>query len=284
MKTEIFGLPYVAWCGVLTLVVIGGIAVYANGRRRALLARPVPGRVVQVTHSSNASGRVQSVMARVVVTDYQGRESEVLTFPGGRTGGVWVGRELTLWQRPDGRTPPRLQPSAQSLRSLTAAGAALAALVVVIDVHQSNVDPNSVAVLKPAGIAVAVCAAVVALVNLARLLKTQRILRGTPAGGQVLGLVRHTTTNQDNTTSTTYQPIVAFTTADGRQVFGLASTQSSYRKRWTGRMVQVRHVPGHPETFRLAKPSEAWNPALNFLLSVVMVAAGLVATAYALRH
>ena len=284
MTTEVFGFPYIAWCGVLTLVAVGGIAVYANGRRKALLARPVPGRVVQVTHSSNASGRVQSVMARVVVTDYQGRESEVLTFPDGHTGGVWAGRELTLWQRPDGRTPPRLRKPGHSLRSLTAAGTALAVLVVVIDVHLSNLDQNGVAVLKPVGIVAAVCFAVVALVNLARLLKTQRILRGTPAGGQVLGLVRHTTTNQDNTTSTTYQPIVTFTTADGRHVLGLASTTGSYRKRWTGRMVQVRHEPGHPETFRLAKPSEAWGPAVNFLLCVVMVAAGLVATAYSLRH
>lgn len=287
--TTTFGFPYIAWCGVLALITIGALGVHANGRRNALRARPVPGRVVWVMHNSNESGRVQSVMARVAVTDASGQQQTLLTFPDGDTGGVWTGRDLTLWQRPDGRTPPRLErhgPSRRYQRSLATAGTALAALALIVAIHLEHIDTtgNTKAPLKPFGIVFAAASAVVAAVQLARLVKTRRILRGTPAAGQVLGLVRQTHTNQDNTTSTAYRPIVTFATADGTHVYGLTTTTGSLRKRWTGRTVQVRHEPGHPENFRLAKPSEAWSPLINLLGCLVLIAAGLAATAYALKN
>lgn len=281
--TDTFGLPFAVWCGVLALVAVGGLAVFARGRRNALRARPVPGKVLRVAHRSNTSGKVQSVMAEVAVTDPLGKQAVILTFPDGDTGGVWAGRELTMWQRPDGRTPPRLQRPGRSTRSLPAAGAALAALAFIVDIHVAHIDQNSKAALKPFGIVFAASCAVVAAVNVARLFKTRRILRGTPVAGQVIGLVRHVTTNQDNTTSTTYRPIVSFTAADGRQVYGLTTTATSTRKKWTGRTVQIRHEPGRPENFRLAKPSESWAPTLNILFCAVLIAGGVVATIYGLR-
>ena len=287
--TNIFGFPYIAWCGVLALITIGALAVHANGRRNALRARPVPGRVVWVMHNSNETGRVQSVMARVAVTDASGEQQTILTFPDGDTGGVWTGRDLTLWQRPDGRTPPsllRFGSSRRYQRSLATAGTAFAVLVLIVAIHVGHVptEGDTKAPLKPFGIVFAASSAVVAAVQLARLVKTRRILRGTPAAGQVLGLVRQTHTNQDNTTSTTYRPIVTFTTADGQHVYGLTTTTGSLRKKWTGRTIKVRHEPGHPENFRLAKPSEAWSPLINLLGCLVLIALGLASTAYAMKN
>lgn len=288
MTEKTFGLPFVVWCGVLGAVLIVGLAAFAYGRRNALRARPVPGRVLRVSHRTNASGKVQSVLAEVAVPDPQGgKDTVILTFPDGETGGVWAGRELTLWQRPNKQTlgkqrpkkqtPPRLNRPGPSKRCLPAAGLSFAALVFIVDIHVAHISENTKAALVPFGVVFAASCAVPAAINLAQLLKTRRILRGTPAAGRIIGLVRHETTNQDNTTSTTYRPIVAFTTADGRQVLGLTTTATSTRKRWTGRDVQVRHRPDHPETFRLATPSESWAPAFNLLFSALLVAGGLVA-------
>lgn len=284
MTTDVYGLSYIAWCGILALVVIGGLGIQVRNKRNAMLARPVPVRILWVTHSSSLSGRVQSVMAEAAVLDPQGTRPTVRIFPDGRTGGVWTGRELTMWQRPGAKTPPRLNRPTWSKRGLISAASALAALVVLVDIHVAGIDPNSPSVLDPLGAVFAAYFAIAAVICLIQLANTRQILRGTPATGQVLGLVRHTTTNQDNTTSTTYQPIVGFTTADGKHVLGLTKTTGSYRKRWTGRTVQVRHVPGHPEVFRLAKPSEARVPVFNFVLCLLLVAAGVAMAAYGMRH
>ncbi|HEV2636523.1 MAG TPA: DUF3592 domain-containing protein [Actinocrinis sp.] len=287
MTAETLGFPFVVWCGVLGVIMVVALTARLRQWRHGRLARPVPGRVVRIQPRANTSGGIGSLMAEVAVTDALGNQSVVRTFPKNDTGGIWLGRELTLWQRPGAKTPPRLiRPGRQEWpgRYLTIAGSAFAALVVVVAVRVAKIDQNSVAVLKPAGIAVAAYSAVAVVVTLARLIATRRILHGIPVPGQVIGLVKQQTTNQDNTTSTTYRPIVAFTAADGRQVFGLASTSGSLRRRWAGRTVQIRHEPGRPESFRLAKPSEAWGYLSNVLFSLFMVAAGFAATAYALRR
>lgn len=281
--SETYGFPTTIWYGVLIVLVIGGLGYFAFGWRNGLRARPVSGRVVRVTHRSAAAGHVQSVMAEVAVTDPPGRATMVLTFPTGATGGVWEGRELTLWQRPDGGKPPRLLRPGRSLRGLILAGSAFTVLAGLVGLRITHTDPNTIAALKPAGVVVAAASAVVAVVQLGLLLKTQRILRGTAASGRVLGLVRHVSTDQDGSSKVTYQPIVGFTTADGTQVLGQATTSGTRRRKWTGRPVEIRHVPGHPETFRLAKPSELWVPLSSFLFSAVFVIAGLVAVGFGIR-
>jgi Protein of unknown function (DUF3592) len=287
MTTVVYGLPYIAWCGILALVVIGGLGIQVRNKRNAMLARPVPGRILWVTHSSSPSGRVQSVMAEVAGVDALGKQLRdqptLRVFPDGETGGVWTGRELTMWQLP-GAKAPRLNRPTWSKRGLISAASALAVLVIFVDVHVAGIDPNSPGVLKPLGAVFAAYFAIAAVICLIQLANTRQILRGTPATGQILGLVRHTTTNQDNTTSTTYQPIVGFTTADGKHVLGLTKTTGSYRKRWTGRTVQVRHEPDHPEVFRLAKPSEARVPVFNFLTCLLLIAAGIAMAAYGMRY
>lgn len=287
MTTETLGFPFVAWCGVLGVIALVALTAHLRQWRAGRLSHPVPGRVVRIQPWVTRSGVISALMAEVAVTDPAGNQSIVRTFPKCDTGGIWLGRELTLWQRPGVRTPPRLiRPGKQGWpgRYLTITATALTALVVVITIRETKIDEASIAVLKPIGIAVAAYAAVGLVVTLSRLIATRRILRGAAVPGQVIGVVKLETTNEDNTTSTTYRPIVAFTAADGRQVFGLASTTGGRRHKWVGRTVQIRHEPGRPEVFRLAKPAEARGYWFNVVFCLVMVAAGFVATAYTLRR
>jgi hypothetical protein len=84
-------------------------------------------------------------------------------------------------------------------------------------------------------------------VGLIPALRTRGLLKsGARAQGTVVGAERNTSQGYDHTTSTTYNPVVRFTTADGRTV-EFTSVVGYQRRPDIGGAVPVRYRPDDPE-------------------------------------
>ena len=276
---------FAAWCGGLSLAALGGVIAFAYSWRSAALYRPVPGQVMQVRPNSNTSGKVRSLIADVRVPDAVGADSTVLIFPDSALGGVWAGRDLTLWRRPGSTKPPRMHRPGWPGRSLAVTGAALIGLAALFYARSVNsaLHLTSHQQMKLFGVLFTIFAVGLAVVSLNGLGRTRRILRGPTADGRIIGLVRKERSTDDGRSVVTYTPIVAFTTADGLRVSGLTVTSSTRRRKWAGRKVKVRYVPGRPERFRMAKPSEAWSDLSTFVFSLPLIAVGVAGVVIGLR-
>ncbi len=103
-------------------------------------------------------------------------------------------------------------------------------------------------------------------------LRTQQFLgRAVSAQGTVVELVRSRSSD-----STTYRPVVQFTTSDGRPVEMVSSVGSNPPSYSVGETVQVWYDPAHPEDAKLAGFFSLWFlPLLLMGLGTVFASIGL---------
>jgi Protein of unknown function (DUF3592) len=108
-------------------------------------------------------------------------------------------------------------------------------------------------------------------------LRTRRLLKtGAIAQGTVVDAEEDTSQDHDGTSSTTYNPVVRFTTADGRTVqFTSAVGYSS--KPDIGGAVDVRYLPDDPEQAEIDRAAMWMLPAAFGLLGGLgLLVAGVV--------
>lgn len=103
-------------------------------------------------------------------------------------------------------------------------------------------------------------------------LRTQEFLgRAVSAQGTVVELVRSRSSD-----STTYRPVVQFTTVDGRPVEMVSSVGSNPPGYSVGETVEVRYDPAHPEDAKLTGFFSLWFlPLLLMGLGTVFASIGL---------
>jgi Protein of unknown function (DUF3592) len=96
---------------------------------------------------------------------------------------------------------------------------------------------------------------------------------GAQAQGTVVGAERDTSHRHDGTISTTYNPVVRFTTADGRTVRLTSGVGYSYNPH-IGRAVPIRYRPDDPEQAEIDRAAMWMLPAavrLGLLVAGVIV-------------
>ena len=109
-------------------------------------------------------------------------------------------------------------------------------------------------------------------------LRTRRLLKnGVVAEGTVVGAEEDTSTDSDGIASTTYKPVVQFTTVDGRTL-KFTSTVGYGIEPDVGRFVNVRYLPDHPEQAEIDRAIVWMMPAAFGLLGGLglLVAGALV--------
>jgi hypothetical protein len=106
--------------------------------------------------------------------------------------------------------------------------------------------------------------------------RTRRLLqRGAMARGTVVGAEEDTSRDQDGTSSTTYNPVVQFTTADGRTV-EFTSAVGYSREPDVGGAVDVRYLPGDPEQAEIDRATMWVLPAaFGVLGGLALLVAGV---------
>ena len=88
------------------------------------------------------------------------------------------------------------------------------------------------------------------------------------------GTVVDTHVSQDAEGSTSYQPVIAFTTRDGEPV-RFTDRMASSRRRPTGQQLQVRYRVSRPKSPRLNTPLRAWfTPCFLVLFGALFVVIG----------
>ncbi len=109
-------------------------------------------------------------------------------------------------------------------------------------------------------------------------LRTRRLLKnGVVAKGTVVGTEENTSTDSDGIPSTTYKPVVQFTTVDGRTL-KFTSTVGYGIEPDVGRAVNVRYLPNDPEQAEIDRAIVWMMPAAFGLLGGLglLVAGALV--------
>ncbi|TJZ95455.1 DUF3592 domain-containing protein [Actinacidiphila oryziradicis] len=98
------------------------------------------------------------------------------------------------------------------------------------------------------------------------------------APGRVVAVQEHTSTDDDGTTSTTYVPVVVFTTHDGRTVTGQCRTGIRDPRRSLGVTCPIHYAAADPAVFTANPVTDRRPYGCGLFLTGFMVLVGLAVT------
>ncbi|MYS24584.1 hypothetical protein GTW78_31880 [Streptomyces sp. SID4948] len=96
-------------------------------------------------------------------------------------------------------------------------------------------------------------------------------------------MLEHTTTDDNGSSTTTYTPVVTFTTHDGLTVTGLCATGIKNRRRSLGAAPVIHYAPADPAVFTADPAQDRRAHGCQVYFAAFMLLAGVAAAVVAVK-